>query len=58
MYLVNEGPVLDELCPKRQTISEKEFRKKGRILVKLLKKLDDERRENRSVTAKKDNLLV
>jgi Fe-S-cluster containining protein len=41
VYLINEGPVVDELCPMGQTISEQELRKKGRILVKLLKKMDN-----------------
>ena len=44
VYLANEGAIVDGLCPKGQTISEQELRKKGRILVKLLKKIDDERR--------------
>jgi Fe-S-cluster containining protein len=44
VYLVNEGAIVDELCPRGQTISEQELRKKGRILVKLLKKMDDERK--------------
>jgi Fe-S-cluster containining protein len=44
VYLVNEGPVVDELCPMRQTISEQEWRTKAKILDKLLKKMDDERK--------------
>ena len=44
VYLLNEGPVVDELCPRGQTISEQELRKKGRILVKLLRKIDNERK--------------
>jgi Fe-S-cluster containining protein len=44
VYLVNEGAIVDGLCPRGQTISEQELRKKGRILVKLLKKMDNERK--------------
>jgi Fe-S-cluster containining protein len=44
VYLVNEGAVVDELCPMGQTISEQEWRTKRKILAKLLKKMDDERK--------------
>jgi len=44
VYLVNEGAVVDELCPMGQTISEQELRTKGKILNKLLKKMDNERK--------------
>jgi len=44
VYLVNEGAVVDELCPMGQTISERELRTKGKILDKLLKKIDNERK--------------
>jgi Fe-S-cluster containining protein len=43
VYLVNEGAVVDELCPMGHSISEQELRTKGKILVKLLKKMDDEK---------------
>jgi len=43
VYLINEGAIVDELCPKGQTISEQELRTKGKILVKLLKKIGNER---------------
>jgi Fe-S-cluster containining protein len=43
VYLANEGAMVDELCPMGQTISEQELRTKGKILDKLLKKLDNER---------------
>jgi Fe-S-cluster containining protein len=42
MYLANEGVIVDELCPMGQTISEQELRIKGKILEKLLKKIDNE----------------
>ena len=44
VYLVNEGAMVDELCPMGQTISEQELRTKGKILDKLLKKMDNERK--------------
>jgi Fe-S-cluster containining protein len=44
VYLVNEGAVVDELCPMGQTISERELRTKGKILDKLLKKMNNERK--------------
>lgn len=42
VYLTNEGAIVDELCPMEHTISDKELRKKGKILEKLLKKIDNE----------------
>jgi Fe-S-cluster containining protein len=44
VYLVNEGAIIDELCPMGQTISEQELRTKGKILDKLLKNIDNERK--------------
>jgi len=35
--------MVDELCPRGQTISEQELRSKGKILVNLLKMIDNER---------------
>jgi Fe-S-cluster containining protein len=43
VYLANEGAMVDELCPMGQTISEQELRTKGKILEKLLKKIENER---------------
>ncbi len=43
VYLLNEGPIVDELCPKRQTISKHELESKGNILIRLLKTMEDER---------------
>jgi Fe-S-cluster containining protein len=42
VYLANEGAMIDELCPMGQTISEQELRTKGKILDKLLKKIENE----------------
>jgi len=44
VYLANEGAMVDELCPMGQTISEQELRTKAKILDKLLKKMDNERK--------------
>ncbi len=42
VYLADEGAVIDGLCPMGHTVSERELKRKGKILVKLLKKIDDE----------------
>jgi hypothetical protein len=42
VYLADKGAIVDELCPMGHTVSEQELRTKGRILDKLLKKIDDE----------------
>jgi len=44
VYLANEGAMVDELCPMGHTISEQELRTKAKILDKLLKKMDNERK--------------
>jgi len=43
-YLADEGAMVDELCPMGHTVSERELRTKGKTLVKLLKKIDGERK--------------
>lgn len=43
VYSINEGVVIDDLCPMGETISEEELGKKGKILTKLLKKMDKEK---------------
>ena len=43
MYLVDDGViVIDGLCPMGETISDHELRTKGRILIELLKIIEDE----------------
>ena len=44
VYSINEGVVVDDLCPMGETIPEKELQKKGKILMKLLKTMDKERK--------------
>jgi Fe-S-cluster containining protein len=43
VYLTDEGAIVDELCPMRHTISEKELRVKAKVLVNLLRRMDKER---------------
>jgi len=43
VYLANEDAIVDELCPMGHTISEQELKIKGKILAKLLQKMDNER---------------
>jgi Fe-S-cluster containining protein len=44
VYLADDGITIDELCPMGHTVSERELRAKGKILVNLLKKIDNERK--------------
>ncbi len=44
VYLVDEGAAVDELCPMGHAVSERELRTKRKILDKLLKKVDRERK--------------
>jgi hypothetical protein len=44
VYWVNKGAIVDELCPMGQTVSEQELRMKGKILYKLLEKIDSEKK--------------
>jgi hypothetical protein len=54
VYSADKGVTVDELCPMGHTISEQELRTKGKILVKLLKKLDNERAEYAKVLMQVD----
>ena len=42
VYSVDEGFVVDELCPMGHTVSEREFKTKRKVLSKLLRKIDEE----------------
>jgi hypothetical protein len=46
IYSNDEGVIVDELCPMGQTISEQELRTKGKILGRLLKKIDNKSARN------------
>jgi len=41
-YSEEEGVVVDELCPMKNTISKKELQNKGKIVIRLLKIIDGE----------------
>jgi hypothetical protein len=43
VYSADESVVIDELCPMGETVSDQELKAKGKILIKLLNTLDDER---------------
>ncbi|MEM3727724.1 MAG: YkgJ family cysteine cluster protein [Candidatus Bathyarchaeia archaeon] len=43
IYVDGVGVTLDELCPMRHTVSKKEFKRKARILKRLLEKIYGER---------------
>jgi len=49
VYLTDDCITVDKLCPMRQTISKQELRKKGKILIRLLKKMDNERQCNKTL---------
>jgi hypothetical protein len=43
MHVTNEGvTMIDELCPRAKSVPTKELLSKGKILDKLLKKIDNE----------------
>ena len=42
IYSIDEGVVVDELCPVRQTVSKHELTMKGKILLKHIKKITSE----------------
>ena len=44
------GIILDDLCPERDTISDKEKRVKGRRVLKLLQEIDTEAEKRRFLT--------
>ncbi|MEM3769621.1 MAG: YkgJ family cysteine cluster protein [Candidatus Bathyarchaeia archaeon] len=43
IYVDGEGVALDKLCPMRHTVSKEEFKRKARILKRLLEKIYGER---------------
>ena len=42
IYSIDEGVIVDELCPARHTVSEHELKVKGKILLKHLRKIASE----------------
>ena len=52
IYSEQEGIVVDDLCPMKNTISEKELKRKGKKVTELLQKIDNEA-THRNITRKK-----
>ena len=42
IYSVDEGIVVDDLCPMQHTVTGSELKKKGRIVTRLLQRIDSE----------------
>jgi hypothetical protein len=42
MFSEEEGVIVDDLCPVKNTVSKRELKHKGGILVELLKRIDCE----------------
>jgi len=42
IYSEQEGIVVDDLCPMRNTVSKMELRRKGRKVIELLQRIDNE----------------
>jgi len=42
IYSEEDGIIVDDLCPMKNTVSNSELKKKGKKLVELLKKIDNE----------------
>ena len=42
IFSEDEGIIVDDLCPMKDTVSKSEVKKKGMLLVRLLEKLDEE----------------
>lgn len=50
IYSEEEGIVVDELCPMRGAVSRMELRRKGKKVIELLKRIDDEAACRRETT--------
>lgn len=50
VYHSKEGAVIDALCPMGHSISEQELTTKARALLRLIKKLDTERKTKRTTS--------
>jgi len=53
IYSEQKGIVVDDLCPMKNTVSEKELKRKGKKLIELLQKIDNEATSHRNATRKK-----
>jgi len=52
IYNEQEGIVTDDLCPMRKTISQKELKRKGKKLIELLQRIDEEATSHVNATRK------
>jgi len=50
IYSEQEGIVVDDLCPKKNTVSESELERKGKKVVELLRRINDEATSHRNAT--------
>lgn len=50
IYSEQEGTVVDDLCPMKNTISESETKKKGKKVMELLQRIDSEATSHRNTT--------
>jgi len=42
IYSIEEGVIIDDLCPMKNTVSTTELKRKGKGVMKLLQKIDEE----------------
>ncbi|MDH7564326.1 MAG: YkgJ family cysteine cluster protein [Candidatus Bathyarchaeota archaeon] len=53
IYSEQEGIVVDDLCPMKNTVSKIELERKGQKVIDLLQKIDNEATSHRNTTPKK-----
>jgi len=53
IYSEQEGIVVDDLCPMKNTVSEIELKRKGKKVRELLQRIDNEATSHRNTTWKK-----
>jgi len=52
IYSEQEGIVVDELCPMKNTVSKSELKKKGEKVMELIQRIDNEASPRRNATGK------
>jgi hypothetical protein len=50
IYSEKEGIVVDDLCPMKNTVSETELKRKGKKVIELLQRIDNEATSHRNTT--------
>ncbi|UCG36758.1 MAG: YkgJ family cysteine cluster protein [Candidatus Bathyarchaeota archaeon] len=50
IYIEQEGTTVDDLCPAKDTISEKELKRRSRKIKKLLQEMENEATQRKSFT--------